>query len=339
MDIKRKISDLAKGILNAVISFFTQEDKATRTELKGLDLADIFISLAPAAVFGCLLFGFRAVLILLICMLIPVAFDFLWNLIFKKAKNGVNWGTALSGLILGLAVSSQLNIFLVIAISVLLAVLSEFVFKNRSADLIFPSLLVRVVLGVIFFGAFKVYCFPFMSIKAQMLPLDYIFSATSFIYPAKYLFFGLHSGNIGETSVLLLLVGGIYLMLRKIINPIIPTCFIASVAILSLIFGRSLSISLLGGSLFFAAFVLTLDYSFKTTPRYKKILYGVLCGVLTFFIREILHTEGALYAVLIIHIAFLYINRKNIKCVINWFRKIDFKGIFLKIKGLFKKTV
>ncbi len=339
MDIKQKFSSLAKGVFNTVKNFFAQEDNATRTELKGLDLVDIFVSLAPAAIFGCLLFGLRAVLILLICVIVPVIFDFLWDLIFKKEKSGVNWAAALSGLILGLTVSSRLNIVLVIVMGLLLALLCKFVFKNRSAHLVFPSLIIRVVLGAIFLGAFKVYSFPFMSVQAQILPLDYIFSATSFVYPAKYLFFGLYSGNIGETSVLLLLVGGIYLMLRKIINPIIPTCFIASVAVLSLAFGRSLPISLLGGSLFFAAFVLTLDYSFKTTPRYKKILYGLFCGILTFFIREILHTEGALYAVLITHLIFLYINRKNIKCIINWFKKIDFKGLFLKIKGVFKRKV
>lgn len=337
MDIRFKIFPLLKRAWSVFRDFFLKEDKATRTELKGLDLADIFISLAPAAFFGCLLFGLRAVLVLLICVLIPVIFDFLWELIFKKEKKGVNWSIALSGLILGLTVSSRLNIFLVIAISVLLWLSSKFVFKGSSLQLVFSLLVVRAVMGAIFYNAFKIYSFPFMNTQAQMLPFDYIFSATSFVYPAKYLFFGLHSGNIGETSVLLLLLGGIYLMLRKIINPIIPCGFLASVAVLSLIFGRSITISLLGGSLFFGIFIMAMDYSFITTPRYKKMLFGIVCGILTFVLREIFKTEAVSIAVLITYAAFLYVNIKNIKLVFSFFKNLDYKGFINKIAAKFKQ--
>lgn len=337
MDIRFKIFPFLKSIWSGFKSFFLKEEKATRTEFKGLDLADIFISLAPVAIFGCLLFGLRAVLVLLICVLIPVILDFLWELIFKKEKKGVNWSIALSGLILGLTVSSQLNIFLVIASSVLLWATSKFVFKGSSLQLVFSLLVVRVVMGAIFYNAFEIYNFPFMSTQAQMLPFDYIFSATSFVYPAKYLFFGLHSGNIGETSVLLLLVGGIYLMLRKIINPIIPCGFLTSVAALSLIFGRSITISLLGGSLFFGIFIMAIDYSFITSPRYKKILFGIVCGILTFALREIFKAEAVGLAVLITYTAFLYINIKNIKFVFSFFKNLDYKGFVNKIIAKFKR--
>ncbi len=339
MNIKEDVLKILKGCYLALKSFFTEEDKGTRSVLTKLDYADIFVSLVPAAIFGCLLFGLRAVLVLLICVAIPLGVDFLWNLILFKQKKVPDYVFAVSGLILGLTLSSRLNIMLVVAISLLTAVLTKVLFNNKPLSLVFPLLITRVVVGTVFLKAFDVYSFPFMTTNAESLPLDYIFRATSFVYPAKYLFFGVHSGNIGETSVLLLLVGGIYLAFRKIINPVIPTCYVVSVGLLSLIFGRSVAISLLGGSLFFAALVLTLDCSFKTTPRYKKILYGISCGVLTFVLREILHTEGALYAVLITHFAFIYINRKNIKYVINWFKKTDFKGLLLKVRAIFKRKV
>ncbi|MBR6533498.1 MAG: RnfABCDGE type electron transport complex subunit D [Clostridia bacterium] len=337
MDIRFKIFPFLKSFWSGFKSFFLKEDKATRTELKGLDLADIFISLAPLAIFGCLLFGLRAVLVLLTCVLIPVILDFLWELIFKKEKKGVNWSITLSGLILGLTVSSRLNIFLVIATSVLLWTLRKFVLKGSYLQLVFSVLIVRIVFGAIFYNAFKIYNFPFINTQAQMLPFDYIFSATSFVYPAKYLFFGLHSGNIGETSVLLLLVGGIYLMLRKIINPIIPCGFLVSVAALSLIFGRSITISLLGGSLFFGLFIMAIDYSFITTPRYKKILFGIVCGALTFGLRELLKTEAVGIAVLITYVAFMYINIKNIKIVFSFFKNLNYKGFVNKIMAKFKQ--
>ena len=337
MNIRFNLFPFLKRVWSGFKGFFLKDDTATKTELKGLDLADIFISLAPVSIFGCLLFGLRAVLILFLCTVIPLIFDFLWDLIFKKEKNNFNWTVALQGLILGLTLSSRLNIFLVIAMSVLLWALSKFVFKGSYLQLVFFVLIVRIVFGAIFYNAFKIYNFPFINTQAQILPFDYIFSATSFVYPAKYLFFGLHSGNIGETSVLLLLVGGIYLMLRKIINPIIPCGFLVSVAALSLIFGRSITISLLGGSLFFGIFIMAIDYSFITTPRYKKILFGIVCGALTFVLREILKTEAAGIAVLITYIAFLYINIKNIKIVFSFFKNLNYKGFANKIMAKFKQ--
>ncbi len=346
MNINTKISGFFKNCYTAVKLFFTERDTATKSKLSKLDYVDIFISLAPAAIFGCLLFGFRAVSVLLICTLLPLGIDFLWNLILLKKKTAPDYTLAVSGLILGLTLSSRLNFLLVVAVSILTTVLTKLLFKKSPIKVIYPLLIVRVVTGTIFFKAFGIYNFPFLNTQAEALPIDYVFGSTSFIYPAKYLFFGIHSGNIGETSVLLLLVGAIYLMLRKIINPVIPACYIATVTVLSLAFGRVVATSLLGGSLFFVALFLTLDYSLKKAPRYKKILYGICCGILTFGMRELLRTEGALYAILITHIIFLYVNRKNIKRVVRGFKSIDFKSmfckskdIFLKIKGVFKKKV
>ncbi|MBE6787326.1 MAG: hypothetical protein E7537_03155 [Ruminococcaceae bacterium] len=317
MDIKNKISSFFKTALVVLKDFFVKEDKATRTKLSKLDMVDIFVSLAPAAIFGCLLFGLRAVLVLLISVLIPCLFDFLWNLIFKKEKK-VNFILALGGMILGLSLNSKLNILLVVAACLAYAALCKFVFCGKELYLAFPVLISRAVFSLVFYGAFNTYSLPFMNIATKNLPINYIFGTYSFIPPAKYLFFGIHAGNIGETSVLLLLLGVIYLMIRKMINPVVPTCFVASTAVLCLIFGRSLPLSLLGGGLFFAAFLMAIDYSFKTTPLYKKIVFGLLCGVLTFILREIFKTEAVTLAVLISYLSLFYINRKNIRIAVSY---------------------
>lgn len=336
MKVKQKILSFFWNCISSIVAFFTEKDVATRPILKKLDFADIFIALTPLAFFGCLLFGMKAVAILAVCVVIMTGFDFLWDLlIMKSAKKELNYSAILMGLILGLTMSSQLNILIVIAVAVLSALLAKTAFKDKPMYLIFPILITRVVLGLLFFKYFNIYFFPFMNAQSSTVPLDYLFKATSFVYPAKYLFFGLHSGNIGETSVLLLLVGGIYLMIRKIINPIIPTCYVLTVGVLALIFDQNIVISLLGGSLFFAAFILTLDYSFKTTARYKKILYGILCGVLTFFIRLVFKTEGALIAVLVANFILIYVNRRNIKRVLRFIKNPDFKKLFNKFKRLF----
>ncbi len=325
MDIKNKIFPFFKSVLEVLKDFFNKEDKATKTKLSKLDLVDIFVSLAPAAIFGCLLFGLRAVLVLLISVLIPCLFDFLWNVITNKEKK-INYNLALGGMILGLSLSSKINVLLVIAVSLGYAALCKFVFSVKELYLAFPLLISKVVFSLAFYNAFRVYSLPFMNIATQNLPINSVYITTSFVHPVKYLFFGIHAGNIGETSVLLLFLGMVYLIIRKIINPIVPTAFVASTTLLCLIFGKSLPLSLFGGGLFFAAFLTSIDYSFKTTPLYKKIVFGLLCGVLTVLLRGIFLTEAADLAVLISYLAVFYLNRKNIKFVASFFGKVTKKA-------------
>ncbi len=320
MEILKKVLSVLKAGLNAVKNFFTKEDSAKRSTLSNLDIAEIAVSVTPSTVFGCLIFGWRAVLALTLFVAVAVLTDFLWNIVFKTGEKSINYCIALSALLIGLTFSSITNLALVAVVSFLSVILIKLIFKNKPFFITTPTLLCRALVGLIFFKAFSLYAVPFVGTQIEFLPIEDLFITRSFVISAKYLFFGLHSGNIGETSILMLLIGGIYLVLRKIINPIISVGFIVTVGVLSLIFGQSLSISLMGGSLFFAAIYLTIDYGFVTTPLYKKILYGIFCGILTFVIRMLFKTEGEIYAVLIANIVFTYFNRRNIESVIKFIK-------------------
>ena len=175
---------------------------------------------------------------------------------------------------------------------------------------------------------------PFLNTR-HYLPIETFYKSISFAGSAKMYFFGLHCGNIGETSVLLILVGGIYLCLRHIINPIIPVSFIITTAVISFAFGQNLSVSLLGSGLFFAAFFMTMGYNFMSVSRYKKILYGIVCGALTVLLRFIFKTEAVLLAVLIADFVFYCITRRNIKMFIKFVKKPDFKRVFKKMGKAF----
>ncbi len=335
MLILQKTGSFIKHYYDVTVSFLKEKDKIAKKDLRKSDLADIFIALLPAAIFGCLLFGLRAVLTLAVCIAACMGTDILWDIIFKKEKKGINYSIVITGLLLGLTLSSVLNAALSVLLCVLTVALIKTVFKNKPCCIAFPVLVTRVLIAVVFFKAFSHYVFPFMNTPAQSLPLNSMFVLTSYAYPAKYLFFGLHSGNIGETSVLLIIVGGIYLMLRRLINPVIPLSFIITSFLLSLIFGESLTVSLMGSGLFFVAIFMTIDYSMKTAPRYKKILYGVVCGLLTFVLRLLFKTESVLLAVLIADFVFFYVTRRNIKRTVNFIKKPNFKRLLSKVKKVF----
>ncbi len=331
MDIKEK----CMALLSPLIGFFTKEEKATRGELSKLDIAEIFMALLPSAVFGCLIFGLRALLVLVLSVALSFGLDFLWDIIYKKEQKGINYITVIYGLITGLILSSSLNILLVIAVNIIAFALRKTVFKNKKMGITPPIIAARVVLALVFFKAFSVYAIPFLGSTNGLLPLKGMFMDAAYSYSAKYLFFGIHSGNIGETSVLLLGIGGIYLILRKIINPIIPISLIVTSTALSIIFGENITLSLLGSGIFFAAFFMTIHYSFTSSARYKKILYGAFCGVLTFLIRLILKSEGVYLAVLIADFVFLYLTKRNINRFIRFIKKPDFNKLLNSFKRLF----
>ena len=130
----------------------------------------------------------------------------------------------------------------------------------------------------------------------------------------KNLFFGFHSGCIGETASFLLILGGLYLILRRVISPIIPVCFIGTVALLSLIAGDNVGIAVFGGGLILGATFMATDYTTSPTTKLGKLVFGIGCGVLTFTIRKFAALpEGVSYSILIMNILVPYINKITLK--------------------------
>ncbi len=328
-----KIKESFKKTLLVISAFFKREVKPTKTKLSKLDIAEIITAFTPMAVFGILLFGMRAVIILLVSVILSLGLDFLWNLIFKKEKK-IDYTAAIIGVLACLTLSSAINIFLVLAFIVIITALRKTLFKNSGIKFTSVLLCSRGILAIIFCSAFTTYFVPFFAIKG-VIPIDSLYETVSYVYYPKYLFFGIHSGNIGEVSTFLVLLGAIYLIIRRVINPIIPISFITASATLSLIFGENLAVSLLGGGIVFAAFFLTLDYGFKKDILIKKIGYGIACAILTFVIRKILKTEGVYFAILIADFIFICITRKNIKRFIKFIKKPNFKILLNKLKCAF----
>ena len=127
------------------------------------------------------------------------------------------------------------------------------------------------------------------------------------------LFLGKHGGSIGETCALALLIGGIYLLARKVITWHIPISFIATVFVFSFIlekfdFMASLSWVLSGG-LFIGAIFMATDYTTSPSTKWGKLIYGFFCGVLTVLIRFFgTYPEGVSFAILLANIIDPYID-------------------------------
>ncbi len=267
-------------------------------------MIDVILALLPAAVYGCILFGWNAIIILVTTIATAVASEALWNLALKKPQTIGDFSAVLTGLLLGMNLSSKTPVWIAAIGSVVAIIVIKQMFGGLGFNFANPAITARIVLLVSFAGQMSHY----------VSPIDAVSSATPLAgettYTLKQLFFGMHSGVIGETSSFLLIIGGLYLMLRRVIKPIIPVSFIGTVAIASLIAGNDLALSVFGGGLMLGAIFMATDYVTSPTTNLGKLIFGIGCGLITFVIRQFASLpEGVSYAILLMNILTPHINR------------------------------
>jgi len=275
-------------------------------------MMDVVIALLPACVFGCILFGFSAAAVLVTCVASAVLSEFLWCLILKKPHTIGDFSAVVTGLLLGMNLPPTLPLWMAAIGSMAAIIVVKQMFGGLGCNFANPAITARIILLVSFAGSMTVYVEPVADTVTSATPLTYISqSASAQMMPTvKNLFFGMHSGCIGETSAFLLLVGGLYLVLRRVISPITPICFIGTVALLSFISGDNVSIAVFGGGLMLGAIFMATDYATTPTTLTGKLIFGIGCGLITFVIRKFAAVpEGVSYSILIMNILTPYINK------------------------------
>ena len=268
-------------------------------------MSDVIIALIPAALYGCILFGLKAVLVLVVSIASAVAAELLWNLALRKKPTVGDLSAIVTGMLLGMSLSSATPLWIAAIGSVTAIIVVKQMFGGFGFNFANPAVTAKLVLLVSFASRMSVYYEPISGTDGAVPPFT-----ESTGLSLKELFFGMHSGNIGETASFLLLIGGIYLALRRIISPVIPLSFIGTVTIFSLIGGQNLGVSLFGGSLMLCAVFMATDPT--TTPKLPlgKLIFGVGCGIITFVIQKFCHSsQGALFAILIMNILTLHIDK------------------------------
>lgn len=269
-------------------------------------MSDVVIALAPAAVYGCILFGWQAPAVLAVCIITAVASEFLWNLALKKPQSVGDISAVVTGLLLGMNLPASIPLWQAAIGSVAAIIVVKQMFGGIGCNFANPAIAARIILLVSFPGSMTKFTEPVSDIVTSATPL----AAESGTYTLKSLFFGMHPGSLGETSAFLLIVGGIYLLLRRVISPVIPLCFIGTVAVMSLISGEDLAVSLFGGGLMIGAIFMATDYTTSPTTALGKAVFGIGCGIITFVIRKFgALPEGVSYAILLMNILVPYINR------------------------------
>ena len=280
-------------------------------------MRDVIIALLPAAVAGTVLFGMKALVTILVCVGTAVLSEFLFNLIVKKEQTVTDLSCVVTGLILALSLPAKADIFHCIVGSVFAIVVVKCLFGGIGCNFANPAATARVFLIIAFSASIGGATAPALGgvdLVATATPLEIIKLGTDAELPSLLdMFLGNRAGAIGETSALALILGGVYLIVRRVIKWQVPVIYIATVFLLSLIIKQDLTVALyqvLGGSLILAAFFMITDYSTTPINTLGKMVFAFGCGIITVLIRFWgSYPEGVSFAILLMNILSPYIEK------------------------------
>ena len=268
-------------------------------------MRDVLISLLPATVAGTVIFGLRALLVVALCVICSVGFEALFNVITKREQTVGDLSAAVTGLLLALNLPANLPLWQCVVGSLFAIIVVKCLFGGIGRNLVNPAITARVFM-LVAFGSMAKAAFPADAV-AGATPL-----AAEQMPDLLTLFLGNHGGAIGETCAAALLVGGVYLIVRRVISWHIPVVFIGTVFVFSLLmegFDAAAALAqILAGGVFIGAFFMATDYTTSPPTAWGKVLFGIGAGLLTCLIRYFgNYPEGVSFAILFMNILNPYI--------------------------------
>lgn len=289
-------------------------------------MLDVLIALMPALVAATIIFGNDALLRCLFSVAACVLLEYLWNKLMKKEQTIRDHSAAVTGLLLAFNVPAGLPYWELFVGDFIAIVIVKMLFGGLGCNFLNPALVGRVSLMVSFPADMTQYVTSVYKSGAEVVTsvtgtaeaaVDALTGATPLAVAKDLtggnfmtLLLGQHGGVLGETCALALLIGGVYLVVRKVIKPIIPLCFMGSCALFTFLFGGAAPLmSLFMGGMMLGSIYMATDYVTSPITDKGKIIFGLGCGFLTACIRCFASaTEGVSFAILLMNLLVPYIN-------------------------------
>jgi len=284
-------------------------------------MLDVIIALIPASLAGIYFFGVSALAVIVVCMTSCIGFEYLSRVILLKRNNTVpDLSAAVTGLLLALNLPPSIPLWIAIVGSFFAIVVIKQLFGGLGQNFINPALGARAFLLIAYGPRMTNWTAPFAQVDAVSAATPLAALKEGGTLPnIMDMLLGNIGGCIGETSAIALIIGGIYLLVRRVISWEIPVIYIATVGLFSWILGPEGLLTgnplfhVLAGGLMLGAFFMATDYT--TSPMSGKgiIIYAVGCGILTMLFR--LYTnmpEGVSFAILFMNVATPLIDRYTV---------------------------
>ena len=278
-------------------------------------MLDILIALFPACVSSVLFFGFRSVVIILSAVCACMLSEFVYEKAVKRETTVSDLSAAVTGVLLGLNMPPTIPIWMLVSGSMFSIIIVKQLYGGLGKNFLNPALAGRCFMLIAWAGAMTNFSAPaFVDAATSATPLAVMKNGADGNMPTVIsAFLGAKGGSIGETSGLCLLIGFVYLLIRRVVTCRIPLTYIITFAVLTFFFGDNTTgmsmvvftlMQILTGGLLLGAFFMATDYvTTPTTPR-GQYIFALGCGILTFVIRRFGgYPEGVSFSILLMNVA------------------------------------
>ena len=288
-------------------------------------MLDVIIALMPALIMGIYVFGWRALTVTLVSVAACVVWEWLYRKVMKKSNSIGDLSAVVTGILLAFVCPVQTTYWMLIIGAFFSIVLVKQLYGGIGCNFINPALAGRAILLASYATAMTTWVK--VGEKAAVIGsnADIVTAATPLAmmkgvdaagwetltntYTLGDMFIGRIGGSLGEVSSLMLLLGGIYLLLRKVISWQTPVAFIATVAVITLISAPAgvssveyMAYNVFGGGLMLGAIFMATDYATSPVTKLGQAIFGIGCGLITVFIRRFgSYPEGVCYSIMIMN--------------------------------------
>lgn len=272
-------------------------------------MLNVIIALIPALAASVWLFGLRVLLVCAVTVSVSVLSEYIARKVMKRHNTIGDLSAVVTGLILAFNLPVSIPLWMAAIGSVIAIVVAKQFFGGIGQNFVNPAIAGRIILMVSFPTAMTTWTAPFAykSTQGTITTATPLAAEESELPSLLKMFLGMRGGSLGETCAAALIIGGLYLIIRKIISPSIPLSFIGTVAVIMLIAGKGdlsfVAYQLLSGGLMLGAFFMATDYATSPINFKGKIIFGIGCGIITSMIRLFGSLpEGVSFAIILMNI-------------------------------------
>ncbi|MDP2791533.1 MAG: RnfABCDGE type electron transport complex subunit D [Rectinemataceae bacterium] len=294
-------------------------------------MLSVVIALIPAVGYGVYLYGFSALALILVSVGSAVAAEYLFRKAIKATTTIGDFSAVITGLLLALILPPATPLWMAALGAVFAIVVAKEFFGGLGANPFNPALIGRAFLLMSFPAAITTWTMPNGLALATdgtstATPLALLKQGSGLADVATYfgasdsgafmrqLFMGYRSGSLGESSILLILLGGLFLIAIGVVQWIVPAAMLASTFVFAWLLGMNPLLALLTGGVVFGAFFMATDYSTRPLTPIGQAMFGIGIGMITVIIRKFGgFPEGVTYAILIMNIITPFLNKIRVK--------------------------
>ena len=278
-------------------------------------MLDVVIALMPASIAGIFLFGLRALLVELLCVVASVVFEWAFEKICKRPNTIGDLSAVVTGLLLALNLPVDIEAWQAVFGCAVAIIVTKQLFGGIGKNFANPALTARIVMLMSFSATMSRWTIPNgVDATTTATPLAILINNAEGELPSLWhMFIGLRGGCIGETCALALIAGGVYLIARKVISWHTPVAYLLTVAVFALILKQNVFYHLLSGGLLIGSIFMATDYATTPCTKWGKVIFGIGCGFLTVVIRMwSIYPEGVSFAILLMNILTPFIERATL---------------------------